>query len=178
MKHLKWIAIIIVITIVLIKLFVPPLWTWTIPESINESKRTGAFLWEYEISRIDTLEPNYNFPKFKNIWMTKDEVIERNKFGIIHLVVDKSSSNNVVFSIQNKDTLFNMDNYWHKWKIRDDSKNPFGQSNDVLVASEVNYSKTDTIYYTIYRMIEAKTVAEDELIPVFRMELVAKPDKD
>ncbi|GHU73939.1 hypothetical protein FACS189413_18630 [Bacteroidia bacterium] len=178
MKHLKWITIIIVITIVLIKLFVPPKWGGRLPENIRESKRIGAFLWEYEISCIDTLEPNYNFPKFKNIWMTKRGLVKRNKFGIIHLVANYSSKNYIVFDIQNKDTVFNMDNYFRKWEIIDDFENSLGIDVGVLSGHNVKCNRGDTIHYIIYKVMKPFSKVPEDFIPLFGMTLVAKPDKD
>jgi hypothetical protein len=83
-KTIKWLLIISVF-ILLLKLYWHPKWNGELPENISTSKRAGAFLWEYRIDRIDTIDSSYGFPVFKNIWATKWCRVKRNKLGMIHL---------------------------------------------------------------------------------------------
>ena len=142
-KIIKWLVIIGSI-IVLIKLYIPPKWNGEIPETIKASKRAGAFLWEYQINRIDTIDFTYGFPVFKNIWATKWCDFKRNKLGMIYLKANQSSSNYIRLNIQYQDYLFNRNNLGQKWTMQDDKAFALGISpllleKNILMALPIQY---------------------------------------
>lgn len=171
-KTIKWL-IITGIILSLIKLYCFPIYGGAVPEDIQEAKRTGAFLWEYEISRIDTIDFMYKFPIFTNIWVTKSCKFERNKWGIIHSMVDSSSGTYIRFDVQGKDSLFDKENRGYDWCLDDDRAEALGISTIVL-NKEQPYKFSDTVHYTIYRRLESYSWATENLIPIFKIELIPK----
>lgn len=141
--------------------------------NIGEAKEKKVFVREYSISNIQSLETNYTFP-IKSVWEEKawKLTLDKNKKET-YKVVD-SSSNNLVFELNDKDTLLTENNFtngkWIMW-MSDNLENSVGSTRGMINFSLQNKELKDTTSIIIYRQQEPND-HKNNLTPLFRFDIV------
>jgi hypothetical protein len=164
----------------LMLLFFMPFYAPNYPSNIEFAKKGNVFIEEYKIDMVEIIDSAFNFPYFKSIFLTKTQMYERNKFGMVHLV--PSNNKILVFVLKNEDNkLFLTENCGQTWFFRDDYYEIYGGNlggviNVRLAYDEIRY--IDLYNFTVYVKKNHFSIKKEDLIPVLKFKLVPKENEN
>jgi len=141
--------------------------------NIQEAKEKNVFVEEYRISNVQTLDSNYSFP-IQSSWEEKAwKLALDNDKNETYKTLD-SSSNNLVFQLNDKDTLLTEKNFingkWIMW-MSDNFENSIGSIRGMVNFNLQNKELKDTTSITIYRQ-QLPNDHKNNLTPLFKFDIV------
>lgn len=141
--------------------------------NVQEAKEKKVFVQEYSISNIQSFDTNFTFP-IQSIWEEKawKLALDENKKETYKTI--DSSYNNLVFQLNDKDTLLTENNFtkgkWIMW-MTDNLENSIGSIRSMITFSLQNKELKDTTSIIIYRQQEPND-RKNNLTPLFRFDIV------
>lgn len=140
---------------------------------INEAKEKKVFVQEYVIDNIQLFDTNYTFP-IQSIWEEKPWKLALDKDKNETYKIVDSSSNNLVFKLNDKDTLLTENNFidgkWVMWGS-DNFDYSFGSTRGMINFKMLNNELKDTTSITIYRQQEPND-RKSNLTPLFKFDIL------
>lgn len=138
----------------------------------QESKEKKVFVIGYKVVDIQKLDRNYYFP-IVSAWEEKAWQIVKDNDGKESYEILDSSSNHLVFSFNNEDTLITADNFSKgKWiMFMDKSDNSVGTIRGMINFNLVDKIVNDTTAVTIFRKKKPNDY-KNNLTPLFKFNLI------
>ena len=119
-----------------------------VSSSISESKMGGVFISQYKIEGIKVSNDTFAFP-IKEVWAEKSWSMNLDSTGKEFIEIHKSDAPNLVFLLNNNDSLSEY-NYLNKWILIDADSSSTGTVNGRIF---MRLNKiTDSIYIQIFRL--------------------------
>lgn len=142
--------------------------------NIQEAKDKKVFVSEYKLENIQQLDNNYNFP-ISSVWEEKYWQLVLDEKENITYKISESSSHNLVFKLNNNDTLLSEPNFIKgKWIIFMDNKdNPIGSTRGMINIDLLGKSINDTTLCTIFKQNIQYNI-KSNLTPLFKFILIRK----
>jgi hypothetical protein len=122
--------------------------------SIQEAKDRKVFIAEYKIVNIKSFSAYHSFP-IDSVWKERTWHLDLNKSGDEVGIIDTPGYYNMVFSLNNKDSLFTIKNALNKWIISGyDNTLLNGLESNMLFIPLYSFDIKDTATLSIYKMNE------------------------
>lgn len=141
--------------------------------NMQEAKEKKVFVAEYSISNIQTLDSNYIFP-IQSVWEERAWQLALNKDKTETYKILDSSSNNLIFQLNEKDTLITKDNFSHgKWIMytMDNPENFIGSTRGMINLGLKNKELKDTTSIAIFRLNDPHNY-NNNLKPLFKFDII------
>lgn len=141
--------------------------------NINEAKEKKVFVQEYSICNVKSIDEKYTFP-IQTIWEEKawKVTLDDNKKETYKII--DSSSNNLVFELNDKDSFLKENNFingkWIMW-MSENLENSISSTRGMINFSLQNKELKDTTSITIYRQQEPND-RKNKLTPLFKFDIV------
>lgn len=140
--------------------------------NIQEAKEKKVFVEEYKIDNLQIIDSNYIFP-IQSVWEEKawQLALDKNKKETYRIL--DSSSNNLIFLLNGKDTLITEKNFVNgKWIMKfDNTDNLCGSIRGMINFSLLGNTLNDTTPITIYRQKYPHDY-NNNLTPIFKFDII------
>ncbi len=140
--------------------------------NIQEAKEKNVFVEEYRIDSIQSFDSNYTFP-IQSTWEEKAWKLTLDKDKNETFRILDSSSNNLIFQLNNKDSLITSKNFIDgKWiMLMDNSDNPVGSIRGMIKFGLLGKALNNKTSITIYRQ-KAPNDHKNNLTTLFKFDIV------
>ena len=141
---------------------------------INESKSKKVFIAEYFINKIRCFDKNYKFP-INSIWVEKEWLLALDTNGNESYKIG-TFSYNMVFKLNNLDTLITNENYEKgKWiMLNDNNENGMGSTRGMINISLTKDEIKDTISLSIYKLLNPPLDYNNHRVKLYQFEIIRK----